>query len=315
MKKWIYMTVATLALAACSNEELPNGEEDNAGKEQQVTMTAGNVEELKAWVSACQEYRYGINLTLTADIDLTGADLDEDDANSNWPELSLKSATVDGNGHTLTGLKRHVTKEAAAMFAFLWEDAAVKNLHLADVDFKSSEYLAAGIVADNGGTVEGCSVSGSVVSEAAGYSAGGVVDTNRSTGIVKGCYSTASVTGKDGAGGVMDQNDGIVTACYSTGALASESGLIGGVVEVYSEGSISSCFWNCTGATAGVGCDDTETLGDDAAVKVDGTTVTWETAMNVMNTALGASFGWQYVVNTDEATKEAKPLVLVKVNE
>lgn len=274
-------------------------------------MTAGTVEDLKAWVSAYQQFGK-INLTLTADIDLTNADLDEADDNSNWPELQLFGATVDGGGHTLTGLKRHAagSGNVAAMFASVAEGASVKNLHLRNVDFKSSDSEAAGIVVSNSGTVEGCSVSGSVESESEGNLVGGVVASN--FGSVNGCYSTASVTGKYSVGGVVGNNEGTVTACYSTGLLTFDGeadSTIGGIVGG-NYGSISSCYWDCTGATEGVGWDSTSSLDADAAVKVEGTT-TWEAAMNTMNTALGTGFGWQYVANTAAATNEA-PLVLQK---
>ena len=295
-------------------------------KQISTSMTAGNVQELQEWLDVSRKYAGGIDLTLTADIDLTGADLDGDPSNeSNWPSrLYLNNVTIDGGGHTLTGLKMNVSGEgeAATMFGYADEYSVVKDLHLRNVELSSSSYFAAGVVADNYGTVSGCSVSGTIESTAGGYAAGGVVADN--TGTVLACYNSADVSNTGIiAGGVVGRNStyedkkGSVRACYSTGAVsaATGTGYAGGVIgSNLMNATVTACYWSGTGVTTGIGEDIGDYIVESQVPQVNGTTVTWNsTAMNAMNNALPAGFGWQYVENTDNATKEKEPLKLQKV--
>ncbi|MBQ4525332.1 MAG: hypothetical protein IJA00_04575 [Bacteroidaceae bacterium] len=287
-----------------------------------TTMTAGNVQELKEWLDVSRKYAGGIDLTLTADIDLTNADLDGDPSNeSNWPsQLYLNNVTIDGGGHTLTGLKMNVSGEgeAATMFGYADENSVVKNLHLRNVQLSSSSYFAAGVVADNYGTVSGCSVSGNIQSTAGGYAAGGVVADN--IGTVMACYNSADVSNTGfNAGGVVGKNStyvdkkGSVRACYSTGAVsaATGTGYAGGVIgSNLMNATVTACYWSGTGVTKGIGEDIGDYIVESQVPQVDGTTVTWSAAAQAMNNALPDGFGWQYVENTDNATKEKEPLKL-----
>ena len=274
---------------------------------------------LWAWLIASRDSGVEIDLTLNADIDLTNADLDGDPNNlSNWPsDLVLNNMTIDGGGHTLTGLKMDVSGdgENASMFRIVNETSVVKNLHLQNVQLSSSQYNAAGVVADNYGTVSGCSVSGTIESTADSYNAAGVVAHN--SGTVTACYNTgnASATGTGAsAGGVVGYNSGTVTACYNTGnASATGTGAFaGGVIGSNSNtATVSACYWSGQDVTNGIGVG---AANNDNATKVDGATVTWNsTVMSAMNNALPAGFGWQYVENTVNATKEKEPLKLQKV--
>ena len=287
-----------------------------------TTMTAGNVQELKEWLDVSRKYAGGIDLTLTADIDLTNADLDGDPSNeSNWPsQLYLNNVTIDGGGHTLTVLKMNVSGEgeAATMFGYADENSVVKNLHLRNVQLSSSSYFAAGVVADNYGTVSGCSVSGNIQSTAGGYAAGGVVADN--IGTVMACYNSADVSNTGfNAGGVVGKNStyvdkkGSVRACYSTGAVsaATGTGYAGGVIgSNLMNATVTACYWSGTGVTKGIGEDIGDYIVESQVPQVDGTTVTWSAAAQAMNNALPDGFGWQYVENTDNATKEKEPLKL-----
>lgn len=284
-------------------------------------MEVGTVQDLQKWLDYRQKYYdVAFNLTLTDNITLSDADdLDGDPENdSNWPAwVELEGVTIDGGGHTLTGLKMEVTGEAAAMFHRIDENSVVKNLHLRNVQLSSSGYYAAGVVADNAGTVSGCSVSGTI-SGTADYCYGGVVGSN--FGTVRACYSSATVSaaGANGyAGGVVGDNQGTVTACYSTGDVTATGtyGYAGGVAGANSGyGKVTACYWSGTEATNGIGYDyETSDASNEGATPVDGTDVTWSgTALTALNTALQqiTGFGWEYKANEDTETKEAFPLVL-----
>ena len=290
--------------------KMETSEEENI----QLNFTAGNVEELKAWIDALNTYS-GVNLTLTADIGLPNADLEYDNDgdginDSNWPSELWISGTVDGNGYTITDLLMPVEGTSAALFSEVQAGGVVKNLHLKDVAI--SGIYAGGIAIDNYGIISGCSVSGSVTTLSSGYSVGGIVNGNYD--LVTGCYNIAAVKGVDFCvGGIAGYNYGTITACYNTGALSAtapdEGTYIGGVVGYnYDTGIITACYWDCTGATKGIGTDENP----QTTTRVDGTTDAWSAAAQVMNEALPEDFGWQYAKNTDNATKEKEPLKLQK---
>lgn len=283
----------------------------DANEEENVLLnhTAGNVEELKAWMEAVGTYP-NVNLTLTADIDLTDADLDDDETNdSNWPSELMIAGTVDGGGHSIKGIKIDSGEEYQAAPFYIELTGVVKNLHLKTVDI--SGIYAGGIATDNYGIISGCSVSGSVTTLSSGYSVGGIVNGNY--GSVTGCYNIAAVKGVNGdVGGIAGYNYGTITACYNTGALSAtapdEETYIGGVVGYnYDTGIITDCYWYYTEVTNGIGEDENS----QTATKVDSTTVTWETAMDAMNGVLAEDedFGdWRY----EPSTNENEPLILDK---
>ena len=291
--------------------------ETNEEENIQLNFTACNVEELKAWIDALNTYS-GVNLTLTDDIilsrDILGYDNDGNGVNdSNWPNLSI-SGTVDGNGYTITNLYM-VHGEKAALFGEVQAGGVVKNLHLKNASIGGNK--AGGIAVDNYGTISGCSVSGtsSVGVMENGY-AGGIVCCNQSDGTVIGCYCSAEVSTPDIGylGGIVGENAGTVTACYSTSEFLTSLICVKGGIACLNGETVTTCYWNSTSATNGIYYDYTsEYSSDEGATKVDGETVTWNAAAQAMNEALPADFGWHYVVNTDNATKEKEPLKLEKV--
>ena len=129
---------------------------------------------------------------------------------------------------------------------------------------------AGGVAGWSNGTIENCSVSGSVISTGSNSDAGGVVGDNSSGGTVTACYSTGAVTGSYAggvvgwnlgggtvtacystgavsgsyAGGVVSINDGTVTACYHAGTVQGGSGNTGGVVGRNPNGTVTACYWS-----------------------------------------------------------------------
>jgi len=76
-----------------------------------------------------------------------------------------------------------------------------------------------------------------------------------------------------------------VIACYAAGNVSGTgSGTIhvGGVTGENFDGTLTACYWS--------GLPDNDNGG---ATKVDGTNVTWQTAVAAMNAALSGK-GWQY---------------------
>lgn len=264
-----------------------------------------------------EEWKLDINITLTDDIDLTGID---------WTPIGIDynhqyTGTFDGGDHTITGLTVTGSNEYAGLFGRIGSGGTVKNVVLEGVQITSDNSLgyAGGIAGWSfKGKIENSSVSGSV----SGNSIAGAVVGTQLGGAITGCSSSATVKGVTFAGGIAGEtNSGAsLTACYATGDVTVENdgtsnALAGGVVG-YNGGSstLTACYaaGNVSGKGSGTihvggavgknygtltacywsGLPDNDNGG---ATKVDGTTVTWQTAVDAMNNALqSAGSEWQY---------------------
>ena len=138
------------------------------------TYTVYNANGLLAWNEAAQKDR-SINCTLTADIDLTGKD---------WTPIGTSSGnsytgTFDGGGHTITGLTVTTNDQFVGLFGYLNSAGTVKNVVMEGIQITSNHMFGCtgGVVGYSWGTIENCSVSGSVsgtvsVRRCGGYSMG-----------------------------------------------------------------------------------------------------------------------------------------------
>ena len=254
-----------------------------------------------------EEWKLGINITLTGDIDLTGID---------WTPIGTSfgnsyAGTFDGGGHTITGLTVTRSNRYTGLFGFI--KGTVKNVVLTEVNITSGTFVGGVAGWSFGGNIENCSVSGSV-SGSSGSDVGGVVGYQQ-VGSITGCSSSATVKGTERAGGVVGVTNGgttPLTACYATGNVTVENdgtsnAWAGGIVGMNGTGTLIACYaagnvsGNIVGGAVGVnyatvtacywsGLPDNDNGG---ATKVDGTTVTWQNAVDAMNNALNGS-GWQY---------------------
>ena len=266
-----------------------------------------------------------INITLTADIDLTGKD---------WTPIGTDydnsyKGTFDGGGHTITGLTFTTNDEYAGLFGWLNRAGTVKNVVMEGVQITSHQIYGGsigGVVGSGWGTIENCSVSGSVSGT---VYVGGVVGVQIG-GSITGCSSSATVKGMVDVGGVAGQTNSsaTLTACYATGNVIIEmapkkniagGGLVGmnagsSLLACYATGNVTStgsstgyvhiggflgnnyanvmtaCYWK-NNHEQGIGYNKKST----EATKVDGSVVTWQKAVDAMNTALqNAGSEWRY---------------------
>ena len=289
------------------------------------TYTVYNANGLLAWNEAAQKNR-SINCTLTDDIDLTGKD---------WTPIGTSSGnsytgTFDGGGHTITGLTVTTNDQFVGLFGYLNSAGTVKNVVMEGIQITSNHMFGCtgGVVGYSWGTIENCSVSGSVSGT---MCVGGVVGTQW-VGSITGCSSSATVKGTVDVGGVAGQTDlgATLTACYATGNVTIEIDPIkdiagGGLVGLNGECSLLACYaiGNVTSTGSGTGkVDIGGFLGENnsfvtacywknnheqgigynkkstEATKVDGTGVTWQNAVDAMNTALTAG-DYQWALGTD----------------
>ena len=265
-----------------------------------------------------------INITLDTDIDLTGKD---------WTPIGTDydnsyKGTFDGGGHTITGLTFTTNDKYAGLFGYLNRAGTVKNVVMKDVQItnnRSWSAFAGGVAGYSWGTIENCSVSGSVSGT---VYVGGVVGAQIG-GSITGCSSSATVKGTVDVGGVAGQTNSsaTLTACYATGNVIIEidpvrniagGGLVGfnggnGVLACYATGNVTStgsstgymhiggflgnnyttvtaCYWK-NNHEQGIGYNREST----EATKVDGSVVTWQKAVDAMNRALqNAGSKWRY---------------------
>ena len=271
-----------------------------------------------------------INITLDKNIDLTGKD---------WTPIGTSfdnsyTGTFDGGGHTITGLTVTTNDEYAGLFGYLgnFGNAAgtVKNVVMEGIQITCNHRsgYAGGVVGYSWGTIENCSVSGSVSGT---VYVGGVVGA-QIDGSITGCSSSATVKGMVDVGGVAGQTNSsaTLTACYATGNVTLEidpkkniagGGLVGmnagsSLLACYATGNVTStgsstgnvhiggflgdnyttvtaCYWK-NNHEQGIGYNNKVT----EATKVDGTDVTWQKAVDAMNTALQtAGSKWRYELN------------------
>ena len=289
------------------------------------TYTVYNADGLLAWNEAAQKDR-SINCTLTADIDLTGKD---------WSPIGTNfynsyTGTFDGGGHTIMGLTVTTNDQYVGLFGRLGKAGTVKNVVMDGIQITCNHRLgyAGGVAGFSwGGTIENCSVSGSVSGT---VSVGGVVGIQWEASIT-GCSSSATVKGMVQVGGVAGETNSGATmaACYATGNVTIEIDPIdnilgGGLVGFNAGSSVLACYATGNVTSTGSGTGNVHIggfLGDNyttvtacywknnheqgigynkegfapEATKVDGTNVTWQKAVDAMNTALQkAGSEWRY---------------------
>ena len=269
-----------------------------------------------------------INITLGKNIDLTG---------KGWTPIGTNyekryKGTFDGRGHTIKGLTVTTNDQFVGLFGYLDKAGTVKNVVMEGIQITSNHVLMSGntggVVGYSWGTIENCSVSGSVSGT---VYVGGVVG-KQTSGSMTGCSSSATVKGTVNVGGVAGESWGSMTACYATGNVTLEiypgkdisgGGVVGmnagiSLLACYATGNVTStgsstgkvhiggflgnnyttvtaCYWK-NNHEQGIGYNKENIVPE--ATKVDGTYVTWQKAVDAMNTALqNAGSEWRYELN------------------
>jgi len=226
-----------------------------------------------------------INITLDKNIDLTG---------KGWTPIGTSfdnsyKGTFDGGGHTITGLTVTTNDQFVGLFGYLNRAGTVKNVVMEGIQITSNHMFGCtgGVVGYSWGTIENCSVSGSVSGTDC---VGGVVGSQKAGSII-GCCTSATVKGTHYVGGVAGEKWGTMTACYATGNVTLEGSSTGNVhiggLFGDSYTTVTACYWK-----------NNQERGYKTApesTKVDGTYVTWQKAVDAMNTALqNAGSKWRY---------------------
>ena len=233
-----------------------------------------------------EEGKTDINITLDTDLTLTGE----------WTPIGTESqpytGTFDGGNHTITGLKIDQSgTDNVGLIGRLGSGGKVQDVTLTEVNVTGGTYVG-GIAGQTDGTVENCSVNGTVTgqnqtggivgrnfSTISGCSAEGTVTGNTNVGgisglcvpnydtgtgsligsTIEGCHSTAAVSGISSVGGVVGNlgNGCSLTACYSTGNVTATitygHANVGGVVGINGQGTVTACYHATGEITSSVG--------------------------------------------------------------
>ena len=296
---------------------IDGGEATEAYSYDSNTITIYSGEGLKVAADVVNSGDTDINIILDNDIDLSDID---------WTPIGTESrpytGTFDGGTYTITGLTVNQTRENVGLIGCIGSNGTVKNVKLENVNITGDGYFVGGVAGTNYGTIENCSVDGTLTNNR--HYLGGVVGNNygsiigcSSSGTITGtspnvggiggqsvggtimaCYSVANIKGRSSSGGVLGQTnrETVVIACYHAkgNVTGEQSRMIGGVIG-WNYGKVTACYWE---NNQGQGIGDNQGSTTIETTKVDGTGVTWQTAVAAMNTALqSAGSGWHYVLN------------------
>ena len=284
-------TITKLQANGTEERELSSGITPVAGKFYNITLnydpgytevsegnyTVNNEKGLKNLAELVNNGAIDINITLTADITLTG----------DWTPIGTESrpytGNFDGGGHTITGLKIDKSgTDYVGLIGCLGSGGKVQNVTLTNISVSGANCVG-GIAGQNYGTVENCSVNGTVTGKGftdtggiagsnygtiSGCSAEGTVTGSVNVGgiaggsylgvIIDGCHSTAAVSGISSVGGVVGNlgNNSFLMACYSTGNVTATITYgyahVGGVVGINGQGTVTACY-HATGEITSLG--------------------------------------------------------------
>ena len=214
------------ALFGAMNSEVSLLALDGAGTKDDPYIIS-NANDWVTVLSNARPYYYLNNkfIKLNADIDLSG---------TTWDSKTLSGSTLDGNGHTISGLKQPLFNDL--------NGATVKNLAIVGADITGGSLQNVGILANltSSGTVtiQNCYVSGKVTGRYLGV--GGLIGQVGATTTIQNCAADVTVRNTQtggysfGAGGlagyVTNSNLLTISYCYATGTAITGARLAGGFV-------------------------------------------------------------------------------------
>lgn len=188
MKKWQFNRWVATLLALCLLC-LPGCKQQETAQERTLVTTAEQLRQMDP------EGAY----ILAADIDLGG---------ENWEPIQFKG-DLDGNGHTISNMVITQSVDGNTGF-FASLDGTVKNLHLQNAALTADGEYAGLLVGTNRGTIENCTVTGSITDNRAESCVGVMVGNNE--GKILGGENLLTATA--GSANPEDKAEGL-SACVS----------------------------------------------------------------------------------------------------
>lgn len=177
---------------------------------QNNSVTISSAEEFISFAKSCSldQWSHGKTVTLTEDIDLSGAD---------FVPAPIFGGTFDGAGHMISGVRIDEAGSHQGLFRYLEKGAVVRDLNVTGVISPSgSRSEVGGIVGVNAGTIRNCTFRGTVRGES---SVGGIVGVNSETGSVIECSASGTVVGTSAAGGIAGRSEGNLLKCFNSAGI------------------------------------------------------------------------------------------------
>lgn len=177
---------------------------------QNNSVTISSAEEFISFAKSCSldRWSHGKTVTLTADIDLSGAD---------FVPVPIFGGTFDGAEHMISGVRIYEAGSHQGLFRYLEKGAVVRDLNVTGVISPSgSRSEVGGIVGVNAGTIRNCTFRGTVRGES---SVGGIVGVNSDTGSVIECSASGTVVGTSAAGGIAGRSEGNLLKCSNSAGI------------------------------------------------------------------------------------------------
>ena len=257
------------------------------------TITIYSGEGLKVAADVVNSGDTDINITLDNDIDLTGID---------WTPIGTESrpytGTFDGGTYTITGLKIDKSgTDYVGLIGCLGSGGKVQNVTLTNISVSGANCVG-GIAGQNYGTVENCSVNGTVTGK--GFTdTGGIAGSNYGT--ISGCSAEGTVTGSVNVGGISGLcvpnydtgTDNLIGStiegCHSTAAVSGISS-VGGVVGNLGNGcSLMACY--STGNVTATITDGYAHVGGVVGINGQGTVTACYHATGEITSSVGDRIG------------------------
>ena len=155
------------------------------------------------------------------------------------------TGTLDGDGHTIEGLKLESKFNYQGLVGCLDKDGKIQNLTMGESCSVSGSSYAGVLCGYNAGTIQNCTNAGTVT--ATSYT-GGICGVNFG-GTLTSCTNTGGVSGGGDTGGICGNNSSTVENCHNTGEVSGGSYVSG--ICGYSNGTVKGC--TNAGAVTGSG--------------------------------------------------------------
>lgn len=177
----------------------------------ETVLTISDSEQFLAFAENCRldTYSQGLQVKLTADLDLSGLDFEP---------IPIFSGDFDGNGHRISGLHICATGSNIGLFRYVTETATVENLYVeGSVQPEGSRSSIGAIAGMNSGKIRACFFTGTVIGA---DQVGGLVGVNTVTGMIEQSgIDSGSICGNHFTGGIAGKNAGVIRECYNKAAV------------------------------------------------------------------------------------------------
>lgn len=168
--------------------------------------------DLKELAENCRLDTWSQGKTVVLDNNLT---LDE--TADEFLPIPTFGGTLEGNGHTISGLSLDGENSRAGLFDTLQASAEINRLTVVGQVTPSGDGdIIGGLAGKNYGKVSGCSFEGTIRGT---VSVGGLVGVNETTGQMINCQFQGTVTGEHYVGGIAGQNTGSLIQCENQGEI------------------------------------------------------------------------------------------------